>query len=101
MAPHGMNPYSLLACHETDCPIKHHHPAGPLFFTTDEKRHADAFGSSNPPSEVWDAYDRLRMDPPMSHYSPEALSRDVKIVLNFDTYHVLNFERHNTSFKKP
>ena len=76
-------PYAHLTtrCRAEDCPVSIPHEKGPYLHEGKLRmRNGSIFGASNPPPNVWDAYDRLRHG---FSNAPE----DVRLVDNFKVLH--------------
>ena len=76
-------PYAHLTtrCKSKDCPISGQHEKGPYLHEGKLRtRDGMIFGASNPPPEVWDAYDRLR-------HGISNAPEDVRLVDGFKKFH--------------
>ena len=69
------------SCRRGDCPIKTKHEEGPYLHDGNLRtREGNMFGASNPPPDVYEAYDRLKLGTSKTH-------KDTKKVLKFVKYH--------------
>ena len=85
-------PYRHLTtrCRARKCPIKGKHEKGPYLHEGKLRaRDGNIFGASNPPQEVWDAYDRIKDDD--NGYGGKGKDKvaaaDVKLVTRFARLH--------------
>ena len=69
------------SCRRSDCPIKTKHEEGPYLHDGNLRtREGNMFGASNPPPDVYEAYDRLKL-------GTSTTRKDSKKVLKFVKYH--------------
>ncbi|MDI1485394.1 MAG: hypothetical protein OHK93_000531 [Ramalina farinacea] len=69
------------SCRRGDCPIKTRHEEGPYLHDGNLRtREGNMFGASNPPPDVYEAYDRLKL-------GTSTTQKDSKKVLKFVKYH--------------
>ena len=76
-------PYAHMTtvCRERHCPIVGRHEKGPYLHGGKLRtREGSIFGASNPPPNVWEAFDRLR-------HGTSTTPNDVKLVDNFKKFH--------------
>ena len=69
------------SCRRGDCPIKGKHEEGPYLHDGNLRtREGNMFGASNPPPDIYEAYDRLKL-------GTSTTQKDTKKVLKFVKYH--------------
>ena len=85
-------PYPHLAtrCRALKCPVKGRHEKGPYLHEGKLRtRDGNIFGASNPPQEIWAAYDRIKDDDNGlgGKEKDEIAANDVKLVTRFARLH--------------
>ena len=85
-------PYPHLAtrCRAISCPVKGKHEMGPYLHEGKLRaRDGNIFGASNPPQEIWEAYDRIKDDDNSlgGKGKDKVAAKDVKLVTRFARLH--------------